>query len=85
MFVADYFHRFLGRNPFGHNALDLKALFMGVTGLPWPEAHFATMAARYGITGVLPHQALGDAIIQAEILSRILDEWGRRSRREPHA
>ena len=27
MFVNDYFHRFLGRNPFGHAALDLKAFF----------------------------------------------------------
>src|SRR5690348_15055769 len=27
MFVADYFHRFLGHNPFGHAALDMKAYF----------------------------------------------------------
>jgi hypothetical protein len=29
MFVADYFYRYLGTNPFGHSALDIKALFMG--------------------------------------------------------
>ena len=29
MFVADAFWRHLGRNPYGHRALDIKALFLG--------------------------------------------------------
>ena len=29
MFVNEYFHRFLGYNPFGHNALDIKAFYAG--------------------------------------------------------
>src|SRR3954465_4832685 len=29
MFVADYFWRYIGRNPFGISALDLKSYFMG--------------------------------------------------------
>jgi hypothetical protein len=37
MFVNSYFHRFLGRNPFGHAALDMKAFFMGLTGVKWSE------------------------------------------------
>ena len=37
MFVNDYFHRFLGRNPFGYSALDMKALYMGLTGARWSE------------------------------------------------
>ena len=32
MFVADAFHRHLGRNPFGHSALDIKSDAMGRLG-----------------------------------------------------
>ena len=35
MFVNDYFHRFLGHNPFGHSALDIKAFYMGLHAVPW--------------------------------------------------
>ena len=28
MFIADYFHRYLNRNPFGFSALDIKAFYM---------------------------------------------------------
>ena len=38
MFVNDYFHRFLGQNPFGHNALDMKAYYMGQSGGRWADA-----------------------------------------------
>ena len=46
MFVADYFHRYLGRNPFGHNALDLKALYMGLTGTRWIGPCSASLRSR---------------------------------------
>ena len=32
MFVNEYFHRHLGRNPFGHVAVDIKAYAMGRDG-----------------------------------------------------
>jgi DNA polymerase III epsilon subunit-like protein len=35
MFIAYYFHTFLGRNPFGYTALDLKAYFAGRVGCTW--------------------------------------------------
>lgn len=31
-FINYYFHRFVGENPFGFTALDIKALYMGATG-----------------------------------------------------
>ncbi|MER8349344.1 3'-5' exonuclease, partial [Acinetobacter baumannii] len=31
-FVNYYFHRYTGENPFGFTALDIKALWMGVSG-----------------------------------------------------
>ncbi len=34
MFINDAFHGTLGRNPFGHAALDIRALYMGQSGEP---------------------------------------------------
>lgn len=77
MFVADYLHRYVGRNPFGHSALDMKALYMGVAGVPWSETSLGHMAARYGMEVALPHHALEDAVLQAVVFRRILEESGR--------
>lgn len=74
MFVADYFVRYLGRNPFGHSALDMKALYMGVASVSWSETTLGHMAARYGLGAELPHHALHDAVIQAAVFARILAE-----------
>jgi ribonuclease T len=78
MFVADYFHRFLGRNPFGHKALDIKALFMGTTGRRWSETSFEAIAAHYGLEQrTLTHDALEDALAQAALLRSVLGEQTR--------
>lgn len=74
MFVADYLHRYVGRNPFGHTALDLKALFMGVARVPWPDTTLDHMAARYGLDVALPHHALQDALLQARVFRAVLAE-----------
>jgi DNA polymerase III epsilon subunit-like protein len=77
MFVADYFHRYLGRNPFGISALDLKALYMGRHGIArWSETRRPFVADRYGLPATLSHHALDDARSQAEVARRLLD--GRR-------
>ena len=47
MFVHDAFIRALGRNPFGHTALDIRAVYMGWSGRPWPEIRFEELARRY--------------------------------------
>ena len=84
MFVADYFRRGGVPNPFGHTALDIKALYMGVTGEPWARTSLAEVAARYGLSGDLPHSALEDALIQAELFRRVRAEsLTRRSPKEP--
>ena len=74
MFVADYFHRFLDQNPFGHSALDLKALFMGLTGVPWSQTSMRYVAPRYLGNRRLSHHAAQDALDQAELLRRMLAE-----------
>jgi DNA polymerase III epsilon subunit-like protein len=79
MFVNDYLHRFLGRNPFGHNALDIKALYMGLTGADWEETYLEAMAKHYNLDLKLTHHALQDALDQAEVFRRLLDELRERS------
>jgi DNA polymerase III epsilon subunit-like protein len=74
MFVADYFHRFLGRNPFGHKALDMKAFFMGMRGIQWTETGFEEITHHYQLKAALPHHALEDALAQAELFRRMLEE-----------
>jgi ribonuclease T len=78
MFVSDYFHRFLGRNPFGHAALDLKAFYMGLTGARWSETGMRHVAPRYLDGRQLKHHALRDAQDQAELFRRMMAEAERR-------
>lgn len=79
MFVSDYFHRHLGRNPFGHYALDIKAFYMGQTGVRLSETAFSKISARYLGNRKLTHNALADARDQAEIFYRLLQESPSRS------
>lgn len=74
MFVADYFHRYLGRNPFGHSALDIKALYLGVTGSSWPGTSMNFVAERYGLSITLTHNALDDARDQAALFRAVRAE-----------
>lgn len=74
MFIAEYFQRYLGRNPFGHSALDLKAFYMGLTGAPWTETSLHHVAARYGCRQELAHHALSDALDQAALFREMLAE-----------
>jgi DNA polymerase III epsilon subunit-like protein len=78
MFVCDYFHRFLGRNPFGHTALDIKAYAMGLGGTTWGETSMAHISKRYQEDRPLSHHALQDAIDQAEIFRNISKKAGRK-------
>ena len=78
MFVADYFHRTLGHNPFGHTALDIKAFYMGLTGAAWSETTKAALAARFPDQPTLTHHALQDALDQAALFRRLILEAARR-------
>ena len=74
MFVNDYFHRYLGQNPFGHSALDMKAFFMGLRGVAWSETGFENVTNYYKINHPLTHNALQDARDQAELFRKMLEE-----------
>ena len=81
MFVADYFHRYLGQNPFGHKALDMKAYFMGLRGIGWEQAGFEEMTKYYQIEQRLIHNALEDAVMQAALFRKMLEENSKREAR----
>lgn len=61
MFIAYYFHAFLGRNPFGYSALDLKAYFMGREGVAWSKTGKSDIDLRYPNSLPHTHDALDDA------------------------
>jgi DNA polymerase III epsilon subunit-like protein len=71
MFVNEYFHRHLGRNPFGHVAVDIKSYAMGRDGCSLHDTSLARLAERHGGTPSLTHHALDDARVQADLFNRV--------------
>ena len=74
MFVCDYFERFLGRNPFGHSAIDIKSFYLGVAGGTWAETSLRFLSPRYLDGRPLSHNALGDAQDQAALYAAIAED-----------
>ena len=75
-FVNYYFHRFAGGNPFGFAALDIKALYMGATGVNWADTRSSQIAKLLGPERRGDHDALHDAKYQAELF-RLVRALGR--------
>ena len=74
MFINDYFYRYLGTNPFGHSAVDIKAVYLGATGKSWAETSGTYLHPLYLDGGKLTHNAFEDATAQADILVGLLQE-----------
>jgi ribonuclease T len=72
MFVNYYFIHYLGRNPFGHAALDIKALYMGRAGVRWSETSWRNISPQLVDDTALTHHALQDAIDQAGLFKKLL-------------
>lgn len=70
MFVAYYFQRFLGRNPFGYSGFDIKSFYMGLTGEDWRGT---SVKQRLNVAVDLTHNAREDAIAQAELTEKLFD------------
>lgn len=77
-FINYYFHKYVGRNPFGFSALDIKALYMGATGAAWSETKSSKMDAVLNPQRKGTHDALADALYQAELF-RLIRQKGRES------
>jgi DNA polymerase III epsilon subunit-like protein len=71
MFLNDYFHRFIGSNPFGHSSLDIKSFVMGLKRVPWASTSMKALTDK-----PLRHNALEDAIDQANLFINLLDSEG---------
>lgn len=69
-------NRFLGANPFGFAALDIKAFYMGATGCTWSETRSSEMATELRPLSRGDHDALHDAKFQAELF-RLARAWKR--------
>lgn len=66
-FVNYYFHKYLGENPFGFAALDIKSMYMGAARSSWEftKSSHIEKALRPSLKG--DHCALHDAQYQAEL------------------
>lgn len=73
-FVNYYFHRFTDDNPFGFTALDIKALWMGVSGGSWADTKSSRIAEAVHPKLHGAHDALHDALYQAELFRLIVAE-----------
>jgi DNA polymerase III epsilon subunit-like protein len=78
MFVNHYFHKYLGFNPFGHKALDIKAFYMGVYGVSWSDTSHNKVSAKLTHDQQLSHHALDDAVMEADLFEMILEESHKR-------
>ncbi|MCD1649707.1 3'-5' exonuclease [Marinobacter adhaerens] len=72
-FINYYFHRYHGSNPFGFTAIDMKAFFMGAYGCSWKETKSSEMTRILRPQMAPTHNALDDALFQAELFSLMLD------------
>src|SRR5207249_1916015 len=60
-FVNWYFHTFVGENPFGISAIDIKSYFMGFDGCLWSQTGYKDLSARFRPRNRRTHNALDDA------------------------
>jgi DNA polymerase III epsilon subunit-like protein len=71
-FINYYFHMYLGSNPFGFTALDIKALYMGSGKFNWRDTRSSKIAEKLNPKGRGTHDALSDAIYQAELFRLVM-------------
>lgn len=82
MFINDYFHRYYGENPFGHTAIDIKALYLGQSGREWKDTAMDAVTRELGFDIKLSHHALEDALDQARLFLEIIQRIQNQSSKE---
>jgi DNA polymerase III epsilon subunit-like protein len=70
-FVNFYFQEYLGENPFGIGGIDIKSLYMGLSGCAWEGTKSSKIPAKFKGKTRHTHNALDDAIEQAEMFERM--------------
>ena len=66
-FVNYYLWKYLGRNPFGFAALDIKSFYMGALNCGWADTRSSRIARDLKPSSHGDHDALHDAKYQAEL------------------
>jgi ribonuclease T len=70
-FINWYFLEFIGSNPFGVAPLDIKAYYAGASGVSWVDTRSSRLPDDLKAPGDHTHDALADAIEQADMFRRI--------------
>jgi len=79
-FVNYYFHEYLGENPFGIGGIDIKAYYMGLSGSTWEDTRSSRIPATFKKKSLRhTHNALDDAVEQAEMFRRMREKAGQGS------
>ena len=78
-FVNFYFQEYLGENPFGIGGIDIKSFYMGLNGCAWDETRSSKIPTTFKGKSRHTHNALDDAIEQAEMFQRMRGLAGGRS------
>jgi DNA polymerase III epsilon subunit-like protein len=73
-FVNFYFHEYLGENPFGFGGIDIKSYYMGMTGCTWEDTRSSHMRSELKGPSPHTHNALDDAVEQAEMFRRMMKQ-----------
>ena len=73
-FINWYFETFAGGNPFGFGGIDIKSYYMGLSGKLWSETTSSQLPPKYRPDVPQTHNALDDAIAQASIFQKLLNE-----------
>jgi DNA polymerase III epsilon subunit-like protein len=81
-FVNYYFIRFAGENPYGVSSLDIKSVWLGMTGSSWSGTSKTHVKRNLGIDAEHTHNALDDAKEQAIIFEKMQDRKTREVGRE---
>ena len=71
-FVNWYFHKYLGENPFGFGALDIKAYYMGFSGCGWGQTTSSQLPREFQPDESPTHNALDDARAQGKMFAKLL-------------
>lgn len=71
-FTHWYFIKFLGKDPFGISGIDIKAYFMGKNATSWSETVKRNVRLVYPAIKKHTHNALDDAVEQAQIFKKML-------------
>lgn len=71
-FINWYFHTYLDDNPFGFGGVDIKSFYMGLSGCTWEDSRSSRIPDKYKGKSAHTHNALDDAIEQAEMFEKML-------------